>query len=132
MYFFIYSTSKEFVTVLSIMLFIGTPVVQLIPSMILSLGSCLAIIWKRPYLRKLSNVLNFTIEFAYFLIYAAFLALHLTTSVRENERRKTNIGYFMIALIVLIIARCLVDLVVGLWESYKYIRRYCNKKNKVA
>ena len=111
----------------SIMLFIGTPAMQLIPSMLLSLGSCVAIVWKRPYDSKLSNVLNLAVEAAYLLIYISFFILYMTAAVLENGTHRSKIGYFMIALIILVIVRCLVELVVGLWESYIYIRKFFQK-----
>ena len=38
----------------------------------------------------------------------------------------------MIALIIIIICRCLVDLVVGLIRAVQYIKKFCHKKNKIS
>lgn len=101
--------------------------------MVLSLISCLVIIFKKPYKMKLENVLNLIVDSAYFLIFIAFLSLHLTSMTPENEKKRSNIGYLMIALVLVIIGRILVDLVVGLVKSFHYIKKYCCKKtnNKV-
>jgi len=127
MYFFVYTALKEFITIFCIMTFIGTPTMQLIPCMLMSLLSCLVMIFKRPYRRKLENILNLIVETAYFLMFIAFLSLHST----QNENKRQNIGYFMIGLIIVIICRILVDLVVGLVKTYRYIKKYCCKRNKV-
>lgn len=132
MFFFVYSTLKEFLTIFFIITFIGTPTVQIIPCMLMSLVSCLVMAFKRPYKRKLDNILNLIVESAYFLIYIAFLSLHYTSIVPENLRKRLNLGYFMIVLIIIIIGRCLVDLVVGLIQSIRYIKKYCSKKTQVV
>jgi hypothetical protein len=131
MYFFVYTALKEFITIFCIMTFIGTPTMQLIPCMLMSLLSCLVMIFKRPYRRKLENILNLIVESAYFLIFIAFLSLHFILITTENENKRQNLGYFMIGLIIVIICRILVDLVVGLVKTYHYIKKYCSKRNKV-
>jgi len=101
--------------------------------MVLSLISCLIMIIKRPYKRKLENILNLAVESAYFLMYIAFMSLHFTSISPDTEKKRTNLGYFMIALLIVVICRVLVDLVVCLVEYYKLIKKYCCKKvqNKV-
>lgn len=132
MFFFVYSALKEFFTIFFIITFIGNPTVQVVPCMLMCLASCLVIAFKRPYKRKLDNILNLVVEGAYFLIYIAFLSLHYTSVVPENLGVRSNWGYFMIALIVVIIARILVDLVVGLVHSVRYIKKYCGKKQEIV
>ena len=132
MYFFTFSACKEFLTIFFIVTFIGTPVMQLIPSMLMTFVSCLIIALKRPYFRRLDNILNLVVEGAYLLIYIAFLILHFWAIVPENEQSRAKVGSFMIAMIVVIICRCLVDLAVGIVTSVIHIRNYCKKLSRVA
>lgn len=84
--------------------------------------------FKRPYKDKLTNILNTIVESAYVLIYVAFLVLHFSSISPENEIWRHNWGTFMIVLIAIIIGRCVVDLVVGIIETVRYIRNYCRKR----
>jgi hypothetical protein len=101
--------------------------------MVLSLISCLVMVIKRPYKGKLESILNLAVESAYFLVFIVFMSLHFTSISPDTEEKRTNLGYFMIALIIVVICRVLVDLVVSLMEYYQLIKKYCCKKvqNKV-
>lgn len=90
------------------------------------------IAFKKPFDGKLDHVLNLVTDCAYLLMYITFLSLHLTEDVPENEKKRSNLGYFMIALILLIILRCFVDLVVSLVDLVKYIIKFCRKSCRVA
>ena len=100
----------------------------MIPSMVLSLISCLVMIIKRPYKVKLQNILNLAVESAYFLMYIAFMILHFTSISAYTEKKRSNLGYFMIALMIVVICRVLVDFILSLVEYYKLIKKYCCKK----
>jgi len=50
----------------------------------------------------------------------------------ENENKRSVIGYLMVGFIGLIVVRVLVDLVIGLIETYKLIKKYCFGKNQVG
>lgn len=89
-------------------------------------------IFRRPYKRVLDNVLNLVIESAYFLIFVLYLSLHFTSAIPENFEKRQNLGLVMIGLIIVIISRCLVDLVMGLIRAFQYVKKYCGKKNKIA
>lgn len=66
------------------------------------------------------------------MMYISFLSLHLTADTPENAKKRMNLGYFMIALIFVIILRCLVELVVSLVNTVKYIKKFCRKNARVA
>jgi len=93
--------------------------------MALSLISCLIMIIKRPYKGKMENILNLIVESAYFLMFVAFLSLHLISKSPDSEKHRQNLGYFMIALIIVVIFKVLVDFVLGLVEYYRLIKKYC-------
>lgn len=132
MHFLVYSLVKELLTVFFIITFIGTPMAQIIPCIFLSFLSVLFLAYKRPYKRKLNNILNTVVELSYFLIYIAFLNLQITRVAPENLGNRSTIGVLMILLIIVIFGRCLVDLVASLIEFFQYIKKYCVAKNKVA
>lgn len=116
MHFFLCSAVKDLLVVFFVITLIGNPLFQIIPSMILSFLFGLILIFKKPFERKLSNFLNFFTECAYFMIYATFLTLHLTSVVPENQGKRSTIGIVMITMIGIVICRCLVDLVMGVVE----------------
>lgn len=94
--------------------------------------SCLMMILKRPSNGRLDHILSLVTESANLLIYLSFLSLHLMADDPESATSRSNLGYFMIALILVIILRCLVELVVSLIKMVRYIRKYCGKSSRVA
>lgn len=117
MYFFVLLMLKEFLTIFFIIVFIKNPIIQIVPSMLMSLASCLAIAFKKPHKTGLDNILHLITEGAYLLIYILFLSLLSISAVPENFDRRHTLGYLMIALIILVVCRCLVDLVFGILKT---------------
>lgn len=121
---------KEFLTIFFILTFIGEPVAQIVPCVLLTFISLLIILLSRPYKRKINNVLNFSVESAYFFIFLGFLMLASLKNEPGNLGSRNTVGTAMIILICVIIARCMVDMIIGIIDTIRYIRKYCKKSEE--
>jgi hypothetical protein len=125
----VFFNAKEFLQVLFIVIFIGNTYIQLIPCIILGVLHLGILLWKRPYEGILRNILNSITEACVLALFVVFLALHIKRHT-ITEKESTQIGKLIIAFVILIIVRCIVDLVIGIIELIKVIRANCCQKKK--
>ena len=114
------------------MIFVGHPYVQLIPCIALSLVIIMSLLWVRPYHRKLNTVLDLAVEMCLLAIFSLFLSVKLSSDEQENEERRKLIGRTIIGLLIVMIARCVIDLILGLIEMAKAIKKHCSKQKTDA
>lgn len=112
---------KEIVTIFFIVVFIGEPLIQLIAPMILTLASLIFLVWKRPFVHSSTNLLNAVTELSYLVMFCLFFSLKVIKLEDTNIRH--NIGKVIIISMVVIIFRCLVDMVIGLIEIGIWIKK---------
>lgn len=120
---------KELVTVCTMVMFVKQGMVQMAVLILLSASTVVVLAAKRQFKSKLANVLNLITEIAFLLIFIGFLVLALTRESMGRYPRAQYIGRPLIALVFVIVAKCVLEYIIFLVELIRKIISYCKKRN---
>lgn len=123
-YYPIFMSIKELVTVLIIVNFVLHGVAQMMPLIVFSIFTIFVIAVKRPYNNKMTNILSLISEIAFLLIFIGFLVLTLTKNTISGSSRARYIGWPLIAMVFVIVAKCVVEYVFFLIQFVKKVISY--------